>query len=675
MSDSEEYSGDDKQKENIHKRLENKYLLKGTSYQEIYNDLISANLTQPDFNNFIIAATNGKTNSFISKTYSGYYANSAKKTVRKQIIDLMFTKFKPNDKQFKLLCSCYSVKNTYNVCWHWIDVLVDQDYQFTDPQKQMINKAGYGEFYKLMDDGLNIETIRYYVNELNKYNEPDIEELIVKINSMPEKLPSDYLKLFLKEYKASKYGTTNDVHELIVALIEKCILDDSIIDQLAKSKYRVNSIINALINNVELNDTYTNFLLDNKEFHDDLNVLFNLSVTQDYKITTSFINKMLVKGKICYCKYKPTDLSKFGLKYEDLIQFNLNKNFKIPIAKQIKEKSKKIEEDDLSEEEHVSLKKKPAKKAVKGIRKMSPKRLKKVFDESESEGESEIEEVDEDCEEDDDYKSPSKDELKFKVISLFGIFGLAPDNETMKLICENGYLNEFNELVSKYKMVPNKECLDMAVSNILNVELIKQIICYKISPNSDTFNKLINNTIDNEVNVILEIIELMIKNGLQLSINDIHNLIKKGYYLNDLDRFGIQYDEKLYYVCFVGGKEIPKEYESKFNIDKKVFKLRTMCGNTTPKLSATKFRDYLIKNNIKPDRYCLDNAARIGNSNLMSYIIYELKCVPTIFTLYETSNISCKEDIYQELIKNYNITYEDMIKPYDHIDLTKLQKN
>ena len=144
-------------------------------------------------------------------------------------------------------------------------------------------------------------------------------------------------------------------------------------------------------------------------------------------------------------------------------------------------------------------------------------------------------------------------------------------------------------------------------------------------------------------------------------------MIKKYKQLPDLNRFEINYDEKLYYLCFKYDN-FPKEWLDKMTIEKSILELREMCR--TKKITANTFREFLIKKKVKPDRYCLDFAIKLCNTNLTSYMFKELDCKPTLYSLYQRGQVPRKK--FWALLDSYNFDWEIMAKPFDHIDLDNL---
>jgi hypothetical protein len=227
-------------------------------------------------------------------------------------------------------------------------------------------------------------------------------------------------------------------------------------------------------------------------------------------------------------------------------------------------------------------------------------------------------------------------------------------------------------------MIPDKECLDESILSA-NLELIFKIICYKINPDKDTFNKMCNKDIFGDVGTKTrnEITELLIKNGLQVTYQEIESLIKYKSYLDNLERFGIPYDEKLYFTCFKYNY-FPKSYDDKWQIDKNVLKLRKMCEiRSCGQTKVEQIRKFMKGNNLKLDRYCVDNAFTAGSTQLCRYMYEILKCEPTLFTFVRTAKNGDEylQELGIKLIEKSGISYTEMCKVYDHIDLNNLPEN
>ena len=108
-------------------------------------------------------------------------------------------------------------------------------------------------------------------------------------------------------------------------------------------------------------------------------------------------------------------------------------------------------------------------------------------------------------------------------------------------------------------------------------------------------------------------------------------LLSKGIYLENLERFGILYDEDLYFECFVNNY-YPRYYVDKFNIDSNVINMRLF------KWSWKELCNFINTNNLKLDGYAIDKT--IMNSRNLKQLQHNWKCVvPHDISLYR---ISCK---------------------------------
>ena len=684
MSDSEdeiEYKNEYKNEyKDIRKKLTDKHFF-DYKYKTILTEFQHNinNLTSVDFNNFITRATTSKTKSFISSYDNRGYNYGRNNEDRKKIIKCMFNKFTPDDKQFKLLCSCYGKSMSNSCCYHWIDVLIDRNYKFTAEQKTMINEINYVGFNVLIKDKeLDLDIVKYYINKINdrSYKNYDCYEEFNKIiQGTKTKLPMEYIQYVLIN---TKYKSDHDFTELVNQLLYNTELDDSIFDTVIQKGIQDKKILVELIKNIKPTDAFINYLGENKLLNRNLEILFGLMVDHDYKVTNKLLNLLLSNDKYCYIKNinKNIDLSKINITFDQIMFYNIKEtkgnSKKKPgkVQKISKSKGKqKIDSDEDKEVEDIDYdeEEEEAEAAESDI--MSEK---DKYEENDSEEYSE------------EYQPDETTSIqKLRTIMLYDLFKIIPTIETLEVTCLRGYTDEFKVLTEKYKIIPDKNCLNNSVKKVLNLDIINQIICYKINPDKITFECLLNNNLiddldddtdDDEGKSNLEtVVELFVKCGLQLTMDDMEKLIRKGLYLKNLDRFGIAYDDKLYFICFKNKYKISEEDISKFAIDKKILKLRKLCLSSKPKLTVQKFKQYLIKNNIKPDRYCLDNAIICRNNNLEKYMLIELKCLPTIFSLCNTSSIYLNYKLNRyELLDNFNVTAEYMSNPYDHIDLTKL---
>lgn len=268
-------------------------------------------------------------------------------------------------------------------------------------------------------------------------------------------------------------------------------------------------------------------------------------------------------------------------------------------------------------------------------------------------------------------KSPThtkaKNQLVILTMDLFDICNCIPTNETLDIVCQCKYNYEqkqciracVNILLDKYKIIPTYETLKLCVKNG-DHKTIQKILNYKFVPQNDLIEEYINDCTKGQTEVI-PIVELLIKYGLVISEDSVRMLIDDKYYLDDLERFNIKYDEILYFSCYLNNS-FPTSYMSKFDFDKKVLDLHKLCKT---KCTLEKLQKHCITNNVKLDGYCLDFLVKYNSKvyRQLGHAYDDLQ--PNILTVYKSSNIV---DIpIKKIAKQYNITTTDMFKQYDMV--------
>ncbi len=250
---------------------------------------------------------------------------------------------------------------------------------------------------------------------------------------------------------------------------------------------------------------------------------------------------------------------------------------------------------------------------------------------------------------------PWKDK-KDRLLNIFSYFNVAPNIESLNLSIVNYNIQLAKSIIDKFNVMPNKDTLDASIK-LKKPEVMKDILDYKIEPDEKTFDILLekhytypsvseasgSGSISQPIDSTINILELLIKYGLQLNISMAEKLIRLNINIKDLDRFGISYDNTLYQICHKYNK-FPKDIKQ--NLGKhigKIFDLRMMCKNC--KTTVDKFRKFMIDNKIQPDTYCLEYACG-NNFDLASYMLIDLKLEPTIncvIEYYKAGWISCDE--------------------------------
>ncbi len=232
------------------------------------------------------------------------------------------------------------------------------------------------------------------------------------------------------------------------------------------------------------------------------------------------------------------------------------------------------------------------------------------------------------------HKLINQKDIHYDINELFKKNNKLPTIETMFITCSMGSLDNTRELITKYKINPNKQCLDASVRSD-NMELILLILSYRFIPDINTI-KYCKDKITHQK------IELLIKHGLVMTYDILDQIIKYECYVENLERFDMSYGEKLYFLCFKHKKDIPY-YNEKFTIDKNTLILRNMCKNK-PVSIITKFME---KNELKLDRYGVDNAYIYGTKGSKGTKAYmeNLGYNPTIIAIVHISGYDTNEAI------------------------------
>jgi hypothetical protein len=258
------------------------------------------------------------------------------------------------------------------------------------------------------------------------------------------------------------------------------------------------------------------------------------------------------------------------------------------------------------------------------------------------------------------------------VINFFEIFNVNPNIDTLNILCEKGGNTNVNILLQQYNVIPDKSTLDICAIK-QNYGLIKTIINYKITPDKNTLYNLVptptlNVTITTKPDYtdIIKIIELFIEHGLVINIDTFTYLALRGIFLENLERFDIKYDEKLYFLCYLN--ENIYKYGNNFTVNNNILELHKFCSKNT--LTYDKVISFLKLNNVKLDRFALD---LIYNNipSLGAKFTQTDNCMPSILTLSKRFSLgayngSLKLHVSPEyLVNNYKLTATDMFEPYD----------
>lgn len=282
-----------------------------------------------------------------------------------------------------------------------------------------------------------------------------------------------------------------------------------------------------------------------------------------------------------------------------------------------------------------------------------------------------------------------------RFIELFGIFGCKPNNETFKMCLEKNYEYSVDVLINRYNMIPSKSHLNMVLKKRKpSIKLIATLLCYKLMPNlmtlqnfidaqcfdynnyskSDYFRVNTKNTGSRKKyrsrirggrrtrcrarmmkkNDAYSIIDLLINNGLTIDLKVISMLLSCGMHLENLENFGIAYDENLFFECYLNGF-YPIEYVNKFTIDKDVLNMR--LSRNIKDVCA-----YAKNNNSQLDGYMIDMMIEQKNTEMVSKYCAQLPLL-TIFKIMNHDDTICR-GFREPIIDNDVILMRKKLKSY-----------
>jgi len=256
--------------------------------------------------------------------------------------------------------------------------------------------------------------------------------------------------------------------------------------------------------------------------------------------------------------------------------------------------------------------------------------------------------------------------------------------------------------INKYNFTPTKKCLDNLLQRTCSMENINYLLSYKIIPDEETFAIFISNadyhtyiyyddlddssdndsddSSDNEkvINIsrknnVQNIIELFISHGLLITHKILEIALQQNIKIDNLDRFGIKYDEHLYFICYKISIERLSMYEF-IHIDPKVVEMRNLFFN--PKVKSQQIKEFLKNNDVKPDRYCIDVSYSHKSRHILESII-NLKYMPSnalilnILNEQYTNNNNFKIKYFDAMFSNFDYTI--MSKQYENFDLNDIQ--
>lgn len=387
------------------------------------------NFTESDFNTFILRATYTKTRGYFHAPDNWY--RNAFPTNRGQAIDILFTKFTPNEKQFKLLFACYSKKSCSesNGYQDWFNVLIKKGYIFTDEQIQELSKIGYNTIDILAKSNvITLDNFKAFILSQAKNKE------IYEIKALADKcdIPIDFVDWILLNYRR-EYGiygnrrkTIYVIKNIITALLGKIPVIINSIEHL--TWFNCCELIYFCIENgLQLSHIDIVELSNSSEYAE---ILFFLYKKKNFEFTSEIMNNMILSGgdaiqtgDIQSSKYRYVSTTNCNTIKKMLLEFGYSKN---------------IIDDSIVQANH------------------GDKRIVSMY-------------------------------------FLLKNIGVKPDLDTFKNAYNCNKEHIINDCIANYKMVPTHEHLQITLAKYTDIHIINKIMHYKIVPSIDDYKLYISN--------------------------------------------------------------------------------------------------------------------------------------------------------------------------------------
>jgi hypothetical protein len=554
----------------------------------------------------------------------------------KKLIKIVFDNIILRDYSIYYLLSI-SAHNNYG----WLDSLLARNYIFTTKTMNYIlkisNRRRHNCDIKLYindkiekTDELNNSAITYLVWKLNsseKIQEILFNKIINYIKTIPP-LDLYYFDLVVSCIKHCPKINYMCYELLIITIFNNIIQEPSnnckIYDIICKKYLNYTYLSKLVIDNI-YKEEFVEILLNKNIFKNNINLLFDCVIKYNYIVTIDFVNKLLLKTEICkgLINTKSCNIN---------IQFNIDSGDLIQITNNSKINSDKI-----------------------------------------------------------------------YVVDLFDVI---PNDDTFKIALNKGYTDTVIKLINNHKFIINSTTLNEAMKS-KNIDLITYILQHGIVPTKDNLYNLItipdnknviyNDKLHNRYKIrrrrrlisnkyrrnknskinnikiqkqsnIINIVELLITYGLNIDLDCVSLLLSVSEDLLNLERFNIEYDEGLYFICYVND-HYPKEYMEKFIMDKNILKMRRHTYNESINTITNLFKTI----NVTFDMYVLDRIMSLNN-RLFMVLTKNNNCYPCIATMYKLSlcqkiydrvkyRYNCK--LFRQFVDKNNITKDMMCKQFN----------
>ncbi len=596
--------------------------------------------TESHFDKFIKLIVGSKTKGILYNSINDLQSWCAcrEKNLAIKAMEIMFSKFLPSEKQFTLMINVY--KPAKKLTLHWMDILIKNGFVPNKKQKKQLSKKGYFSIELVEQNGATINDVICLLRTLNKPQ--TINEIRQLIKSQKLTVTQECFEIavshmnFVKQNtktssKAKKHYNWDLVAETLLMLQEFTPLTEHSVLQtmVALSDETTVKPLTDLIDgaNLELTVDYYDAVLNCRS-----DVIQELLFTKGmpavkecpYKLVNGYIS---LSSFILYTKYggewtnehvnmyiQKKMMNAVGwlcMTYPEFITIEVLNNVidwyfnnTYPIHYPLCDEIDKIKDKVLITR---------------------------------------------------DSTVNNKDTTGCSFYFMLIQWGAVPDITTLERACELQLMFVIEDIIKNHNIAPDISCLNAAVkSGSLN--MIGYLLDFKLTPDASTFNMI---NID-----FYNVLELLIQNGLQITIDMVETALMKKKYIPDLNRHNIPYDRYLYYLCF-RYQIWPKEYQDNItDVSKNLMQFHLLCGMWPNK--PNNLINYAIDNELQFDPFCFEISTYHTNrdiefNKLRNWLI-DNNCEPTILTL---CGINRNYKMVRMLEHKMDFNWEDMFKPYN----------
>ena len=251
------------------------------------------------------------------------------------------------------------------------------------------------------------------------------------------------------------------------------------------------------------------------------------------------------------------------------------------------------------------------------------------------------------------YLVSSFNEYEKIIDILYGECGYEPTESIIEGSCLKGDELLFDKTLNKLNTVTQLCIINACKSSHTNI--LTKLVSMKIIPDI--------NCVDALSNCNSTILTFLIDNGLYVNHDVIKLSLSKQIIINDLDKFGIEYNLELYKICHEL-QIFPKLYIDKFDQNDQIHnKLRSdLCSN--------KNQNEIIEH-IKKDKFAddmmYDDAVKLNKEQVVNYLETEWKMTPNIKTIAFISDINTRMK-YIERLKETKLIHESLYNTKNFIN-------